>query len=673
MFRRALTTNAADVAGKTYDFIIAGGGLAGLTLAGRLAEWSNITVLVIEAGGDGSDVDLQETVPGFAYMKGLSSGPYGWGYKTVNMTDSLNLAKNYPLGKGLGGSGAINGMFWCRGSADDYDAWGAALNPGAPVTWNWAEMQKYINKAENVQMPSAAQAEEFHIILDPKVHGSGGPLQIGFSKYIYPIVANWVPTWQSLGFTNKDLAGGNVRGVTITPSTMDAAKGARSDSRRAYIDPKAAFPNLTVLSRQQVTKILFNSTLGGNLTANGVQFQADAASTTFSVFANKEVIVSGGAINSPKLLQLSGIGPASVLQPLGLPVLADLPVGQGFHDHVSYGMYFNIQSGIDTWFNLATNQSGAQDAALAQWHASADGPLTYVNEAIGYINAADIGFTTVPDVAATVAAVSAKYGFGSALQKGIAAQYAIQNTQLGTDAGQFEIIMHLWGRDASSIAIQVALQHPYSRGHVSIASASPFDPPLIDPDYFGVEADAEMMSAAVGWVRKLVAAPPLSGIITGEMSPGANVTGDDLVTAFKTTSGTEFHPLGTVSMLPKDSGGVVDTSLLVYGTLNVRVVDASVMPLQVAAHLMASTYGVAEKAADIIKAKYAFKPAVTSSSAAPTVKATTSAGSSSAQPTNTAASSSASSPSLSTGAKIGIGVGAGIGAVLLLGAIVSPL
>lgn len=352
-------------------------------------------------------------------------------------------------------------------------------------------------------------------------------------------------------------------------------------------------------------------------------------------------------------------------------MLADLPVGQGFHDHVSFGMYFSIQAGIETWFNLAMNVSGAQDAALAQWQATADGPLTYVNEAIGYINAADIGFTAAPDAAGTAAAVSSKYGFPASLQKGIQAQYGIQNTQLPTDAGQFEIIMHLWGKDASSIAIQIALQHPYSRGHVALASASPFDPPLIDPDYFGVDADTEMMSSAVAWVRKLVAQGPLGAIITGEQSPGANVTGADLINAFKAASGTEFHPLATAAMLPKDSGGVVDTTLTVYGTQNVRVVDASIMPLHVAAHLMASTYGVAEKAADIIKAKWAYHPP-TSSSAAPTNHGATTGAEPSSAPTGTPEGSSASSSSLSTGAKIGIGVGAGIGAVLLLGAIVRP-
>ncbi|RSH82431.1 uncharacterized protein EHS24_007400 [Apiotrichum porosum] len=675
--RGAITASVADVANQSFDFVIAGGGLAGLVAGARLSEWSNVTVLVIEAGGDGSDVETQQTIPGYTYLHGISSNsPYGWNYTTTNLTGCNMLTKNIPLGRGLGGSGAVNGMFWCRGDSVEYDAWGS-LNPNGNQTWDWAEVNKYIMKAENLTVPSQSNIDTFTIPIDTSAHGSGGPLQIGWSSFIYPVVANWVPTWVNMGFAALDLAAGSTHGVTITPSTLNAPIGSRSDSKTAYIEPNSARPNLVVLTGQQVTKVLFNGTkdASGNIIASGVQFAASASDTTYTVNANKEVILTAGTIGTSKLLQLSGIGPTSVLTGVGIDTVLDLPVGYNYQDHVSYTMYFDTVDGIDSWYNLATNDT-LQAEALAEWEASKTGVWTYINEAVGYLSGSDIlggsagatSFVSGLDTTAMVTTLASKYTLPSTVQAGLKKQLDLQTAWLSQSLGQFEIILHLWGKSATSLGVQVALQHPFSRGQTYINSNDPFVMPILDPGYFDIDADVQMMQDATAWVRTMTNTAPMNTIMTNESLPGASVTGDALTTYFKTACGTEYHPIGTASMLPQELGGVVDTNLVVYGTSNLRVLDSSIIPIHVSAHTMASTYGVAEKGCDIIKSQHWYVAPVvssTSTSASATSSATSSANTESA----TAEAAAVASTGLSTAAKIGVGVGCGLGAIGVLAAI----
>lgn len=281
------------------------------------------------------------------------------------------------------------------------------------------------------------------------------------------------------------------------------------------------------------------------------------------------------------------------------------------------------------------------------------------------------------DIGATVAALASKYNMPSTVQAGITEQYKIQQRWLTTDVGQLEYIMHLWGKSPNSLGIQVCLQHAFARGTMFISSPDPFAMPNIDPNYFGVDIDGQIMNAAVNWIRNFAKSPPMSNIMVNEAIPGANYTDDALIGLLKTVASTEYHPLGSCAMLPQDKGGVVDTNLIVYGTANLRVVDASIMPLHQSAHLMAPTYGVAEKAADIIKDRHKWRASVvvasTSSSASKTSGSTKStSATSSSSTTGAAMKNEASSSALSLPAKIGVGVGVALGVILLLGAIVSP-
>lgn len=697
LIARATTQDASAAADKAFDFIVVGGGLAGLTVAGRLSEWSNVTVLVLEAGGSGDEsVNIQDRVdmPGKSYINSLTGTEYDWNYKTVPQPKAGNAAKTWPRGKILGGSGAINGLFWCRGDKEEYDAW-ASLNPGTNNTWDWDEVNYYIKKAENFMEPPADMVNSMSLRYDAGAHGSGGPISVGYSQFIYPVTSNWIPSWTELGLPAKDLAGGSTRGVMLTPSTLNRDTQTRCDSKCGYLDPNENRENLVVLTGQQVTKIVFNGTndAQGNPIASGVTFSAGRGQQVFAAQAKKEIILAGGTVGSPQILQVSGIGPANVLQNAGVQVVKDLPVGYNLQDHVSNTMYFDTVP-IDTWIELANNKD-LQASEEKKWRDTATGMWTYVNEAVGYISGTDLygsgaAATTGLDISAMIATLDADLAMPENVKNGLRKQLQLQQKWLSTDVGQFEIILHLWGQKANNIGIQVALQHPFSRGTLFINSADAFDYPSINPNYFGIDKDAEMAVMAQQWVRKLATTPTWQKIITQEVARGNGPTDD---WSWYTYNGkTEYHPLGTCSMLPEDEGGVVDTSLRVYGISNVRVIDASIMPIQVSAHLMASTYGIAEKGADIIKAKYVYipppPPPTSSSSGVSATGASMTTTSSSETPAgpattakieeatdsaikNAAADSNARNASgdMSLGTKIGIGVGVGCGALAVLAAI----
>lgn len=354
-----------------------------------------------------------------------------------------------------------------------------------------------------------------------------------------------------------------------------------------------------------------------------------------------------------------------------------------------------LSQGTFTWNNLSVS-STLQSEQLTQYKSNFTGMWTYVNEAVGCeykfhsvslitnkhldpsmsdimqssTSASSYASTVSSAIDALVTNVTSWLNLPDNVAMGLKSQYQIQQEWLNEEIGQLEIVLTLLGNGGNEIGIQVALQHPFSRGTIFINSTDPFIQPNINPDYFGVGYDIDIMGYGSDFARRLAAASPLSEVLITETAPGPTVTGDSLATYTKQKCGTEYHPLGTCSMLPKDSGGVVDTTLTVYGTSNLRVVDVSIAPLQLSAHLMATTYGIAEKGADIIKKKYWYVEPVTSSTAAtatasePTTAAIGDATDTAV--TNVNQNNAESGSTLSSGAKIGIGVGVGVGAAAIL-------
>ncbi|KAJ7668139.1 hypothetical protein B0H17DRAFT_950122 [Mycena rosella] len=671
--KRSYTTDPTQLSGKTFDFIVVGGGTAGLAVAGRLAEWSNVTVAVIEAGSDGTDFVDQITIPGMSYIHGLTGSTYDWAYTTTPQTNANNNKLQWPRGKGLGGSSAINGGFWCRPSTGEYDAWNTLQNNATGAEdWGWDSMQASIKKAETFTPMSDANAAAFQVTHDVNAHGTDGPIHSSYSSYQFAHLSTWIPTMVAMGLPHlTDPANGQNRGVSFVPSIINPANGSRSDSNFGYIAPYAR-PNLVVLTGFQATQINWNSTTKGSAVAGGVSFAASASGTVYKVHAAKEVIVSGGTVGSPQLLQLSGVGPASLLKGVGVDSVIDLPgVGANLQDHLSVSIYMNATD-TDTWAALKFDQT-LWDEQLAIWRANGTGMWTYWNEASAYPAISDLMGTAAAswasglDLTTALSTAVSAASMDATVQAGVQAQYAILSQWAGSsDIGQVELIFNMFGGAAGAIGIQFCVQHPFSRGYIHINSNSAFDYPDINPNYLSVSYDLDIMRAAFKYVRQMLATAPMKDMIASETGPGASVsTDDDINTYIAQTGATEYHPSGSNSMLPLEYGGVVDTKLMVYGTTNLRVVDVSVVPISPSAHTMATAYGVAEHAADLIKAAHGAVVSSSSSSAS-APGSSNSAGSASGGNNNNTAKTSG----MSTGTKIAIAVAAAVVALALLAVLI---
>jgi choline dehydrogenase len=486
----------------------------------------------------------------------------------------------------------------------------------------------------------------------------------------------------AVGLNAIDGGTGTTHGAYFCPLTLNPSNMTRSDSKAGYIDGLAPRDNLVILTGQQVTQINFNGSTdaSGNVLASGVQFRATAGATSYSANARREVILSGGTVGSPQILQLSGIGPAAQLATAGVQSRVDLPVGYNLQDHITVDMYFNTPQNTLTWNNLSNDQAlGASE--LAKYRADRTGMWTFVNEAVAFPNMADLmnepsanyAAQVLTDLDATVANVTDWKSLPDNVSKGLASQYAIQQSHIDSDVGQVEMLMHLLGPD-NNVGIQASLQHPWSRGTIFITSNDAFTSPAINPDYFSVGYDIDILNYGMQMARRISGVSPMNTLTITENQPGPNVLAgsDAMLDYIRQKSHTTYHPIGTCSMLPRDQGGVVDTSLLVYGTGNIRVVDSSIIPLHLSAHTMGTTYGVAEKAAEIIKKKYW---EVQESSSSATGSPSTTGGGSSSTPASSGAAAGnnnlSANAGLSNAAKIGVGVGAGAGALAVLAALIA--
>ncbi|KAJ7511283.1 alcohol oxidase [Mycena galericulata] len=602
---RALST-------PVYDYIVVGGGTAGLTVANRLTEDESITVAVLEAGFNAEDLP-EVFIPGLIGT-GISFTTLDWSYATVPQANLNGRTITVNAGKALGGSTVINSMIFPRAEKEQYDAWGQLNNDS---TWTWDSLLPFFKKSELFTPPNAFQTASGVRFLS-SVHGFAGSVRVGFPNYFFEQSALWRRAAESLGFpASPDLADGDPHAVGIAPNSINAANNTRCSAACAYYTPFKNRKNLVVITNATVSRILWaeSSAHNGNIVASGVEFVVNNQTQSLKVY--KEVIVSAGTIGSPKVLELSGVGNATILKAAGVKLVLDLPtVGENFADHVH------------SWANSFTNISLTKDALLlnpafaaeqeALWFKNRTGLYSAVPRSLGIAAPSDVFTpdqlnTLIAQAEANLTHFATQFSNGNpALAKGIAAQHQIalalyrENKELPLEMNAepgYSGPTSFSARPARNYtAINSVLYAPLSRGRTHIVSADPLVPPALDPAYWAHPFDVAAQVGGIQLARKMLVAPPLNSIYNGEFEPGADKDTDALVEEWlRGVVASDNHEVGSLSMMPQSLGGVVDTSLKVYGTANVRVADASIIPFPVSAHLSSTVYMIGERAADIIR------------------------------------------------------------------------
>jgi len=554
-------------------------------------------ILVIEAGPAAPD-DLGINVPG---RKGSTLGTrLDWNFTTVPQEGLRGRVVGANRGKVLGGSSALNLLCWDRAATVEYDAWADAGNRG----WDWEAMQ-------------AAMLRSEQYVGGPPGSGTAGPVRALVNRVVPAHQAAWIPTLdRAFGIPeNKDSLNGNPIGASLQPSSIDPAHYNRSYSTNAYLP--LAGRNLDVLTDTLVSQVLLrgSGSKGSEMIATGVLL---ANGTTVS--ARREVILSAGTFQSPLLLELSGIGQPGLLTSANITPVVPLPgVGENLADHVRVQASYLLPSGA-TSFDILRHNTSYAAAELAKWLAGDASLYDYTASGFLFANWAQV---LGPDGAARLRDRAAAELAGSTHPADRAKLLHLADRRVP----QLEVIFSdgytgvkgypapgtpLYGRNFFTLI--AGLMHPLARGSVHLnastvrgrgGGAAAVAKPVIDPRYGASAYDVAALVEAAKFLRRLALAPPLRQAWEAEYEPGPEAVGggagDDEWRAFvRNTTLSIFHPTGTCSMLPRADGGVVDARLVVYGTRNLRVVDASVVPVQISAHIQTAVYGIAERAAEII-------------------------------------------------------------------------
>ncbi|MEI7612713.1 MAG: choline dehydrogenase [Betaproteobacteria bacterium] len=523
-----------------FDFIVVGAGSAGCVLANRLSESGRFSVLLLEAGPADNNPWIHLPI---GYGKTMFHPVLNWGFHT-EPEPTMNQRKIYwPCGRCLGGSSSINGLIYIRGQAEDYDSWAAEGNPG----WAWNDLLPYFIRSEKNSRGAST------------LHGDDGPLRVSNIGEKHELMEAIIAGAQSLGVRyNDDFNGHQQEGVGYFQLTTD--KGFRCSTATAYLKPARRRKNIKVITSAQATRVLFSGSR-----ASGITYLHQGKEQT--ALASREVILTAGALQSPKLLELSGVGDASRLASLGITVHQHLPgVGENLQDHLQLRSIYRVNKPITTNDDLRTLAGKARIGL--KWLFQRSGPL-----AIG-INQGGLFTRALPESERP----DVQFHFGT-----LSADHAGAKP-------------HDW----SGCTFSVCQLRPESRGEIHIRSTDPLAAPAIHPRYLSADLDRRTAVAGLRLSRQLSQSWPLQPYIGDEYRPGQSQTSDEELLEFARNYGaTIFHPAGTCRM-GSDKEAVVDHRLKVHGLSGLRVADASIMPSLVSGNTNAPTIMIAEKAADLI-------------------------------------------------------------------------
>lgn len=529
------------MAGAEFDYVIVGAGSSGCVLANRLSADGKTTVAVLEAGP--RDKSLWIHLP-IGYGKTMWDPKVNWKFQTEPEPNMAGRQVYWPRGKVLGGSSSINGLIVIRGQKEDYDRWDEQGSPG----WAWRDVLPYFLKIES--------NSEFG---DDQLHGTHGPLAVSSIGRKHELIEAVIGAAQANGVPRtNDFNGRSQEGAGYFQLTTK--NGWRQSAAEAYLRPAEKRDNVTVLTDTQVARVLFEG-------RKAVGVVCRTGDRTRNIKARRGVILSAGAIQSPQLLMLSGIGPAKHLQDNDVPVLIDRPqVGQNLQDHLQFRLIYKANKAITT--NDALRSLWGRFKLGLEWMLFRSGALAIgINQ--GGIFARLMPESKTPDIQFHVATLSADMAGGKV-------------------------------HDFSGFTLSVCQLRPESRGHIALASSDPMARPLIHANYLATEKDRAYAVKSIEFARKLAQTKPLSDLVDAEAMPGPDVKTEADILEFARRSGaTIFHPSGTCRM-GTDDDAVVDPRLRVRGVSGLWVVDCSIMPTLVSGNTNVPAMMIAEKAADMI-------------------------------------------------------------------------
>ena len=523
-----------------YDYIIVGSGSAGSVLANRLSARPEIKVLLLEAGG--SDNSFYVRMP--AGIANLSGPRFNWGYETAPQAAMKGRRMYWPRGRLIGGSSSVNAMVYMRGQAADYDHWRQLGNAG----WSYDDVLPYFKKAE--------RNERLH----DRFHGADGPLNVAERPYTNPLSHAFVEAAQQAGLPfNPDFNGAAQLGCGLFQVTQK--NGRRWSAASAYLHPVAARENLTIVTKVQATRVLIE-----NGRAVGVEYARGRRRHTAR--ASQEVVLAAGAINSPQLLLLSGIGPTEELRARGVSVVHDLPgVGKNLQDHLNVNIVQRAKRGsaLD-----GKNRGLAPIGVALEYLFYGTGPGTSNVAEAGAFAVSALGAAT-PDI-----------------------QYHFIPAQVVNHART--------PMDGDGVTVHACCLRPQSRGEIRLASTDPLQPPVMDPNYLAADYDLKVLIAGLRQGRDILAAQAFKPWLGEERLPGPAVQSNaELEDFIRATAETEYHPVGTCKT-GSDPMAVVDEKLRVRGIERLRVIDASIMPAIVSGNTNAPVIMIAEKGAEMMLA-----------------------------------------------------------------------
>ncbi|KAJ0417242.1 hypothetical protein BJY00DRAFT_303529 [Aspergillus carlsbadensis] len=547
---------------STYDYIIIGGGTAGLTVATRLSENPSLSILVIES----SDSQLENPdVTDISRLAYTYDSPLDWAYATTEQGFG-GRRQVMRAGRALGGTSAMNGAAYARAERIQLDALHDLSNT---QNWSWSwpftweGMLPYYKKSETVRAPNASQIAAGASVV-PEFHGDSGPVQVNFTTTLNRTLATLGVPW------NRDLNSGSMRGFALHPYTIDS-DGVRSDAAAAYYRDISDRRNLHVWVNASATKILWKDSAG------------EPVSAPHRVHARREVVLAAGAMRSSGILELSGVGNPSILEKQEIPPLIPLrSVGENLQDQLNTSIVFTTKRKI----------TGTRSVAFIT-ASDLFGPET---------NSISKGLlTAIPAYAETIATNSN----GAITAESLITRFESQHDLIfkhNVPIGEYVFILD----NPTQVHVGYWGLLPFSRGSVHVSSGDPAAPPTLDPGFGMLEWDVQVQIAMLRFLRKVLLEGELGEIFENEVIPGLDRVpehaGDEVWMDWIGEQYTpNYHAVGSTSMLPTEMGGVIDDRFTVYGTRNVRVVDASIFPIQLCGHPTANIYAFAERAANVIK------------------------------------------------------------------------